>query len=129
VEKVYRAYIPRESVEWFNSFLTQRPEIDIWLSIRINKNTNYNVITSFNQSSFSDYKYYAEFKITDSKIIETNRQKLEKYRIKLETLIDDVRKHLEKQPISREKRGINDLVKQSDVVGKYAPVNSVTLIS
>ncbi len=111
MDQVYRAFIPKQSADWFNRFLNQNAHVDVWLSmrklpsddIRLNNNNNNNNSASQNDAAkgevtsddllLKNFKYYAEFRVSgdDSGNF---RNIIEKKFIKLDLLIDDVQTYL-----------------------------------
>lgn len=116
VEKVIRAYIPRESVEWFNQFVNNQSEVDIWLSTRLNNQY-------FNSSSnnIKKYKYIAEFKVSDYEIINKKMNDFEKHKVLLNVLINDLNRYIS----DRNQRTRRSNVVDRRVVGRYASHNDV----
>ena len=103
-EKIYRAYIPNSSARWFSEFLNSQPDIDIWLSIRLNHDTVSN----------SQYKYFSEFRISNLSLLEQSRIDFERNKIKVQLIINDL-----SQKVERKKRSVKNVHMDSKVVGKY----------
>ena len=125
LEKVYRAYIPKESVKWFNRFLKETPNLDVWLFIRHEDDQN-------NQTATHNYSYYSEFKVHNSELVDSNLDRFNEHNIKVEVMISDFRKHLmgNRRTIGYskwEKRSV-DLSPPNVVVGKYAAFNDVFIV-
>ena len=131
VEKTLRAYIPSQEVaKWFNGFLNDKYEIDMWLSPRLTKNTL--LSGNFSNTSFGTYKYYAEFKVSNFKSWTSAQRMMENRGVKLQVLVDDVEKYLTGIQLKKNKRNINEtktknryLSLRSKVIGKYASYNDI----
>ncbi len=106
-DKLYRAYIGKKNIEWFNKYMTDSPFVDIWLSARLNKQEN------------QTYKYFSEFRITSGYNESELINQLIKNDIKLEVLIQDLNKNREKR-FNHNKNNNN-----KRVVGKYVSYNEV----
>lgn len=131
VEKILRAYIPsQEAAKWFNGFLNDKYEIDMWLSPRLTKNNL--LAENVSNTSFETYKYYAEFKVSNFKSWTSTQRMMETRGIKLQVLVDDVEKYLRGIQLKKIKRDINEtntknryLSLRSKVIGKYASYNDI----
>lgn len=126
-----RAYIPSQEVaKWFNGFLKDKYEIDVWLSPRLVKNNH--VKEMFFNSTLDSYKYYAEFKINNLNEWKFTQKTMENRNIKLQVLVDDVKKYLRGIQLKKIKREVNEtetknkyLNLRSKVIGKYASYNDI----
>jgi hypothetical protein len=131
VEKILRAYIPSQEVaKWFNGFLNDKYEIDMWLTPRLTKNNL--MAGNFSNTSFVIYKYYAEFKVSNFKSWTSTQRTMENRGVKLLVLVDDVEKYLRGIQLKKIKRDINEtktknryLSLRSKVIGKYASYNDI----
>lgn len=85
LEQLYRAYIPKSSVKWFNNLMNQEGSFDLWLSTRVNSHN-----TKLNQSSTISYDYFADFRVKDSKIMLVYRNQFENREIYLKLLNDNI---------------------------------------
>lgn len=107
MEKVLRAYIPKESVRTFDAFLSGQVDVDIWLSTRLIRD-KYNLTLE----EAEKYKYLNEFRVKNLDLL---KQIEKNQKIKFQVLIDDVRKYLNSKS-SIKKRFID---KRRNIVGKY----------
>jgi len=129
VEKVYRAYIPREGLKWFKSFLKETPGIDVWLFIRQDHDqmncTNNEYANQTINYSVVKYKYYSEFKVLSGEAVESQMNNFEKYSIKLAVMIEDVKKHLSQRKYGKRSSVLSPI---KSILGKYVGFNDVFII-
>ena len=129
MEKVYRAYIPREGVKWFNIFVGKNPEIDLWLMSRHDDQRDSVILEHENQTigeSISQYRYYSEFKAKNSDFIESHLNEFQRHNIKLEVMIDNLKKYMSRRrPSGTIKRSLNAAIPTKSIVGKYVGFNDV----
>ena len=125
-----RAYIPKESVKWFNAFLEERHDIDVWLTPRLAKNAFAN--KKPNNLTLDKYKYFAEFKVNNFEVIKAIKTEIDAYGIKLQVLMNDVEKHLTEIKSIKNKRDSQTKQTYLDlkrkVVGKYASYKDVGVL-
>ena len=126
-EKILRAYIPFKSARWFNSFVQERTEIDLWLSPRLIKN----ILNSGNFTNTNEqYTYYAEFKVNSIKDWQQITNELVLNGIKLQILVDDVEKYLSGVEFIKTKRDTTQVKNKYStlkrkVVGRYPAYNDI----
>lgn len=94
---MFRAYIPSNAVSWFSELITDREEIDVWLSIRRNRNKQ--------NELFKNYKYFCEFgfKYNTEEMLGEFLNDLQANNIKFEIIIEDLHIYLN-ETLSRQKR-------------------------
>lgn len=121
--------MPKESADWFSKFINDRNDIDVWLSLRVLNND----LLANNNLTLSKYKYFTEFKVNDFEILKASKVELEKNKIKIKVLIDDVQRYI-KEKIIRPTRTTqfqhkNYAVSLSKkVVGRYASFGDVNAL-
>ncbi len=131
MEKILRVYLPStQAAKWFNAFLKDKNDIDVWLSPRLIKD---NLISEgvFN-STLVGNKYYAELKVNYLNDWKSIQKIMDLRGIKFKVLLDDVEKYLASIQIKKIKREEGETQQKSrylnlknKVVGKYASYNDI----
>ena len=78
LESLYRAYLPKNSVKFFNKLMIDEPQFDLWLSTRLVKNDVNN--------------YFAEFRVKNESVLSKYKKKFEQNSIQLQLLVNDLYK-------------------------------------
>jgi hypothetical protein len=78
LESLYRAYLPKNSVKFFNKLMIDEPQFDLWLSTRLVKNDVNN--------------YFAEFRVKNESVLNKYKTKFEQNSIQLQLLVNDLYK-------------------------------------
>lgn len=85
----------------------------------ISKHGNHSIIES---SVF--YKYYSEFHVKNADFIQYHMSEFEINNIRIEVIIEDLKKHLSRRPLNLRKRSL-DISSSKSIVGKYVGFNDV----
>jgi hypothetical protein len=81
LNKVYRAYISDSEAKWFNEYLKNDQNVDVWLSMRQN-----------HLNKTAQYKYIAEFRAIDLNQFEIDKKNFAQHGVELQVLIEDLDK-------------------------------------
>lgn len=91
------------------------PQVDIWLSTRLNKYEN------------RTFKYYSEFRFKTDQSDADFLNQINKNEIRLEVLIDDLHAYLNEKLIREKRFSTRKKAQSKKIVGKYVSYTEVML--